>query len=102
VLRATKGAKGFSGPLATAARARRCTWLRNRRATFAHRKPDRGGCDKPRWLKATGTRTWSYRLKRPLPPGSYVAYARAPTTAGASEHIFTARDRNRRAFRVRR
>jgi hypothetical protein len=102
VLQTTNGAKGFSGPLATAAQARRCLWLKNRTATFARSKPARGRCDKPRWLKATGTRNWRYRLKRPLPPGSYVAYARATTTAGASEHIFTARDRNRRAFRVKR
>jgi hypothetical protein len=102
ILRTAKGAKGFSGSPASAAQAGRCMWLKNRKAAFERRRATRGRCAAPRWLRARGTRNWSYRLARPLPPGSYVAYARATTTAGASEQLFTARDRNRRAFRVKR
>lgn len=60
----------------------------------------RGRCRTLAFLRARGTTHWSFKLKRKLPPGSYVLYSRAVDRGGARESSFSARDRNRRAFRV--
>ena len=53
-----------------------CLWLRNSRAGFKRAKPRHGRCAKRRWLRAHGTRAWVFKLRRRLPVGSYVLYAR--------------------------
>jgi uncharacterized delta-60 repeat protein len=79
----------------------RCVWLRSNRATFKRVKPRRGKCAKPRFLRAKGTKKWVFKLRKQLPPGKYILYARATDTSGNRETSFTAKRGNRRAFRVR-
>ncbi len=86
---------------AKAAKAR-CLWLRSNRAKFKRVKPRRGRCAKPRFLRAKGTTRWVYRLRKRLPPGKYVLYARATDTSGNRETKFAAARHNRAVFRVRR
>ena len=92
VLRLARGAR------ASAVR-RRCGRLR---ATGRLRRvrPRAGRCRPAFVLRATGTTRWTYRLKRRLPKGRYVVYARAVDAAGVAERSFTAADGNRRTFRV--
>jgi uncharacterized delta-60 repeat protein len=78
-----------------------CLWLRNSRAKFKKVKPRRGKCAKPRFLRAKGTKKWAYKLRKHLPPGKYILYARATDTSGNRETSFTAKRGNRKAFRVR-
>ena len=63
-------------------------------------RPRAGRCRPAFVLRATGTTRWTYRLKRRLPKGRYVVYARAVDAAGVAERSFTAADGNRRTFRV--
>jgi hypothetical protein len=97
--RGTSAFKGLTEPLA--AGRRRCLWLASRRGRFRRLPATGRSCNRPLWLRARGGRRWSFRLARPLRPGTYVVYSRAINRAGASEQSFTARDRNRRRFRVR-
>jgi uncharacterized delta-60 repeat protein len=86
-----------------AARAKgSCLWLRNSRAKFKRAKPRHGRCAKRRWLRAHGTRAWVFKLRRRLPAGTYVLYARATDTSGNADTSFSARRHNRVTFRVRR
>jgi uncharacterized repeat protein (TIGR01451 family) len=79
----------------------KCKWLKNRRGKFKGRRARNKVCDSPIWLKARGTRRWRLRLRRRLPPGRYVLYSRAVSSNGAAEGNFTAKDKNRKRFRVR-
>jgi hypothetical protein len=79
-----------------------CRWLRNSRARFVRVRATRGRCATPRWLRATGTTRWKFRLAQGLPAGRYVVMSRATNRAGLSEDRFSAADRNRRTFTVRR
>jgi hypothetical protein len=57
-------------------------------------------CGKPRvFFKATGTTRWHWKLKRRLPPGYYVLYARAVDNAGQQQVDYPTRAR--RPFRIR-
>jgi hypothetical protein len=57
-------------------------------------------CGKPRvFFKATGTTKWRWKLKRKLPPGYYVLYARAIDNAGQQQVDYPTRAR--RPFRIR-
>jgi len=97
LLRLTKGTRA----VATFARAGAgCRWLSSARAAFSTRAATKGACDKPIWLRASGTSHWTFKLLRSLPAGSYVVYSRATDTAGVSEVLFTAKLRNRLAFSV--
>jgi uncharacterized delta-60 repeat protein len=40
-------------------------------------------CAPKKWLKATGTTTWSYKFKKKLAPGKYKLYVRAVGAGGA-------------------
>jgi hypothetical protein len=81
---------------------RRCLWLRNKRGSFRRIKAVRGKCNRGIWLRARGTRRWRLKLRRPLPPGKYVAYSRAVNRAGAHERRFSRADGNLLTFRARR
>jgi hypothetical protein len=79
-----------------------CRWLRNPRARFVRLRATRGRCVTPVWLRATGTTRWTFRLTQGLPAGRYVVMSRATSRAGISEDRFSAADKNRRTFTVRR
>jgi hypothetical protein len=91
VLQASGGAR---------AAAPRCKWV-GRNGKLRQRPATRGRCLRATWLRAKGTRRWRLRLRRALRPGRYVVYSRAVTASGAPERRFSARDRNRRAVRIR-
>lgn len=84
-------------------RAPRCLVMKNARAKFKAVKPvgpkGRRACPQ-RWLTAKGTAKWKYKLKKALPPGRYVVYARAVDGEGLAETAFTRKAGNRYAFRV--
>jgi Calx-beta domain len=62
----------------------------------------RGRCRPGRFLRATlSADRWRLRLRRPLPPGRYVAYARGVDAEGHRTSAFNSRARNRVAFRLR-
>lgn len=53
-----------------------------------------------RWLAVKGKAKWSFKLKKALPPGRYVVYARAVDASGLAESAFSRKAGNRYAFRV--
>lgn len=61
---------------------KQCLWLSSSKAKFKKVKAVQKQCTTPRWLTATGTATWSYKLKRKLPKGSYSLTVRATATDG--------------------
>jgi uncharacterized delta-60 repeat protein len=85
-------------------RRRRCSWLRTRRSAFTRRVPSGSArCSRlRRFIRADGTDRWRLALPRGLPAGRYVVFSRATDDRGARERRFSARDRNRLAFTVRR
>ena len=80
-------------------KAGKCKWLK-RSGGFKGRKPRKRVCDSPVWITARGTRNWHVAF-RGLPPGRYMLYSRAVDSTGTAEGNFSAKDKNRRAFRVR-
>jgi hypothetical protein len=107
VLDVPDGLKGFNGlaeadqaPQRAAAK-KECRWLKNTKAKFSTSAPDGKTCDGPVWLEAKGTTKWSYKLRKDLPPGEYVAYARSTTDADATEFYFDGKDKNRKEFKVK-
>ena len=72
-------------------KSKRCLWLSSNRAKFKKVKASKSEkCSKPKWLKASGTVKWSYKLKKKLPKGSYVLQVRV-TGGGATTVFATAR-----------
>lgn len=61
---------------------KRCLWLRSSSAKFARIVAIKKSCAAPKWLKASGTESWSYKLKRKLPRGNYVLRVRTTLTDG--------------------
>jgi hypothetical protein len=74
-----------------------CRALTGPRGRFADPQP----CTQLRWLRATGTNNWSYKLKSALPKGRYRVYSRATDGAGLVETGWTKADRNVVRFAVR-
>jgi len=64
-------------------------------------KPRRGKCAKATFLRAKGTSSWVFKLRKRLPPGNYVLYARATDMSGNAETSFSTKQGNRIAFQVR-
>lgn len=79
-----------------------CLWLRSNRAKFKTLKPRRGKCASARFLRAKGTTRWVFKLRKRLPPGSYVLYARATDKSGNKETSFGRKRGNELSFKVRR
>ena len=67
------------------------------RATTA----DHGVCTQLLWLTANGKKQWRYKLRKSLPPGSYVLYVRPVTPIGTPVAGFTAARHNRLTFTVK-
>ena len=78
-----------------------CFVLKNRSARFKPVRLKKGRRCPQRWLTVKGKAKWGFRLKRRLPPGRYVVYARAVDAEGLAEAVFSRRAGNRFAFRVR-
>ena len=93
---ATKG-----GATAAATRRRFCLRLRTNGRLRRTRLRRGRTCPVTAFLPARGTATWTFRLRRRLPKGTYVLYSRAVDTQGARETTFAAGDGNRVKFRLR-
>jgi uncharacterized delta-60 repeat protein len=72
----------------------RCLWLRNHRGAFKNVKATHKSCSRPLYRAATGTATWSYKLRRSLDKGKYVLYAQVRLADGRTATV-------RKQFRVR-
>lgn len=83
-----------------ALKKKRCLWLRDAKARFVTKKAKRKRCVSPRFLNAAGTDSWSYKLKRRIPKGSYELYVRVTLKNGAAHTTFTAANGNFRKFKV--
>jgi hypothetical protein len=80
---------------------KRCSWLSSSRGRFTTRRRGRDGdCDRPRWLRAAGTKNWRFALRNSLPAGRYAVSSRTTIRAGFPEARFSGKDRNRIRFRV--
>jgi hypothetical protein len=71
------------------------------KGTFLAFKPKNKRCSPTHWIPVTGTTTWSFKLPKRLPKGSYTLYSRATDDADLTETSFSARDHNRVSFTVR-
>jgi uncharacterized delta-60 repeat protein len=89
------------GAKASRRAAPKCFTLKNRKARFKPVRLRKGQRCPQRWLAVKGKAKWSFRLKRSLPPGRYVVYARAVDAEGLAEAAFSRKAGNRYAFRVR-
>ena len=58
-------------------------------------------CTKRTFLKAKGTTSWSFKLKKRLPKGSYTIFARATDLTGKIETHFSKARRNKLPFKVK-
>jgi hypothetical protein len=77
----------------------KCRWLRSRTGKFRSSDPSGGRCTQPVWLKAKGTRRWAYRLRKILPKGDYLLYARATDSKGRPQAGFD--ERSKEEFTLR-
>jgi hypothetical protein len=74
-----------------------CMSLTGPRGRFGKAQP----CSERKWLRATGTTSWRYKLRRALPPGRYRVYSRATDGQSLTESAWTRSDRNVLRFTVR-
>ncbi len=88
------------GAKASARGALSCLVLKNRGSRFRQVRVKRANRCPQRWLAAKGKAKWSFRLKRSLPAGRYVVYARAVDARGLAGATFSRKLGNRYAFRV--
>jgi hypothetical protein len=65
-------------------KSKRCLWLSTSKVKFKKVKAIKSKCASPKWLKASGTAKWNYKLKKgkKLPKGSYVLSVRATASDG--------------------
>jgi hypothetical protein len=77
-----------------------CNWLAGPDARFTRVAPLLGVCLEPKWLRATGTRHWSYPLTQSLLAGDYVLLIRTVDKAGVGNSTFSTAHHTRIEFRV--
>jgi uncharacterized delta-60 repeat protein len=61
---------------------KRCSYVKSTKTTIKKVKAVKGKCKPSVWIKATGTTSWSVKLKKALKPGKYVLSVRATGAAG--------------------
>lgn len=61
---------------------RQCSWLSSSKVKFKKIKAVSKKCSTPKWLKASGTSKWSYKISKKLPKGKYVLQVRAKAGDG--------------------
>jgi uncharacterized delta-60 repeat protein len=64
---------------------RRCLQLSSSRAKLSKFKAVKKKCVPKKWLNATGTASWSYKLKKALKRGKYTLFVRSVNTAGVAQ-----------------
>jgi uncharacterized delta-60 repeat protein len=68
---------------------KRCYQLTGNKAKFKKYKAVKKKCVPVKWLNATGTTSWSYKLKKTLKPGKYTLYVRSLNTSGVAQNALT-------------
>lgn len=63
---------------------KRCSQLSSPRAKFKKVKAIKKKCEPVKWLDATGTGSWKFKLKKTLPVAKYTIYVRASGAGGTS------------------
>jgi uncharacterized delta-60 repeat protein len=64
---------------------KRCLQLSSNKAKLKKYKAVKKKCAPVKWLTATGTTSWSYKLKKALTPGKYTLYVRSLNAAGVAQ-----------------
>jgi hypothetical protein len=78
-----------------------CVWIRDRRGHTKQTPKFLGSCGPTVWLTAKGTRHWRLKLRKRLPRGRYLLFARALNRAGVSDNHFSRSRHNERRLTVR-
>jgi uncharacterized delta-60 repeat protein len=78
----------------------RCLFVKNSKGETKKYKAKKKKCAPAKWLTATGTTNWSYKLKRKLKPGKYTIYVRALDASGATQTSFSRSRGNLRTVTV--
>lgn len=81
-------------------KSKRCLWLSSSKAKFKKTNAARKKCSTPRFLKASGTTSWRYSLKKTLPAGSYKLFVRVTLTDGTKSSGYSAKGGTLKSFRL--
>lgn len=80
---------------------KKCVWLKSNKAKFKSKSfAKKKMCLKPVWLKAKGTGSWTYKLKKSLPAGKYEISSRTTLTDGTTQTKFTKKSGNFRKLEL--
>jgi hypothetical protein len=93
---------GFKGRAHVAAKKKRgtCLLLQSTGRLKSSKADGKNRCTTRKWLAAKGTTSWTFKLKKKLPKGSYVLFSRAIDRKAKVESHFSAKRGNRVAFKV--
>ena len=92
---------GFKGGAHVAAKKRgTCLLLQSNGKLKSSKADSKNRCTKRKWLAAKGTASWTFKLKKKLPKGSYVLFSRAIDRKAKVESHFSAKRGNRVAFKL--
>ncbi len=78
----------------------KCLWLRGAKGAFIKMKAIRKKCAKRKFLTASGTDKWTYRLKKKLAKGKYELYVRVTLTTGETQTSFSKSAGNLMPFKI--
>lgn len=70
-------------------KSKKCTFVKNSSAATKRFKAVKGKCTPTVFLTAKGTTSWSFTLKKKLPPGKYKLFARATGAGGVKSSIIS-------------
>jgi hypothetical protein len=92
---------GFKGGAHVAAKKRgKCLVLKSNGRLSSSKADSKNRCTKRVWLGAKGKASWTFKLKKKLPKGSYVLFSRAIDSKGKVESHFSAKRGNRASFKL--
>ncbi|MGH2959904.1 MAG: hypothetical protein ACRDKE_09880, partial [Solirubrobacterales bacterium] len=79
---------------------KQCLFVKNNKGQTKKYKAKKKKCAPAKWLTASGTTKWSYKLKGKLKPGKYTIYVRALDANGATQSVFSKTRGNLKAVTV--
>lgn len=79
---------------------KKCRFVKNSTGATRTYKAKKKKCAPAKWLTATGTTSWKYKLKGKLKPGKYKIYVRAIGTGGSTQTTFTKARGNLKAVTI--
>lgn len=80
--------------------SKRCYWLSSSKAKFRRSGMKSKKCPTLRWVKVSGTTSWSLKLRKSLPKDSYELYSRVTLASGTVETNFKTKT-NKVRFKLR-